>query len=101
MTNATPPTAPNLATSRQKSEASPRIRSASALNMTLHGRPNCGPLGQGPILAPKALDRPRTAPAPGPAAEIILVLPGRKSGIRRVFGRLAYVTFPVIGVVGG
>lgn len=31
MTNATPPTAPNLATSRQKSEASPRNRSANVL----------------------------------------------------------------------
>jgi hypothetical protein len=42
MTNATPPTAPNFATSRQKSEASPLMRSASVLIMTLHGRVNTG-----------------------------------------------------------
>src|SRR3954449_9709859 len=101
MTKATPPTAPNLATSRQKSEASPRIRSASALNMTLHGRQKLWATRPKSHFSPHFLGGHREQLPECPACRNLPPPPGRKGRIRPVFGRLADVTFPVIGVVGG
>ncbi len=61
----------------------------------------CGPHGQRPILDPKSVNRPPHLVNPGPDQPKYRLFRAPKPGTGKLFCRLAYVTFPVIGVVGG